>query len=166
MQIDVPVISTVLFLKIKANDLCAFAASHFCRRMGVPVYMGFCGSGDQACRTSVQVVKSKRGGFLEELGSPSAGFHESDRPSGWIWRTRRRDLHHRERPCLTTVIPDRRRATKQRTIKSLAFVQPVAGLKFGKYMGILTSCVWRVAVEIDCAEEFTNSLGTLSGSSL
>lgn len=73
------------------------------------------------------MVKSNFGGRFPLDGSPKAGFQERLRPSGWTWRTLRRDLHQRARPCLTTVIPERRRATKQRTMKSLALVQPVAG---------------------------------------
>lgn len=44
-------------------------------------------------------------------------------------------LHHRLRPCFMTDIPLRSRAKKHLTIKSDAFVQPVAGLKYGKYIG-------------------------------
>lgn len=95
--------------------------------MGVPVNIGLSGSGDQACRTSLQVVKSNLGGRFPLDGSPRAGFQLRERPSGWTWRTRRRDLHQRARPCLTTVMPERSRATKQRTMKSLALVHPVAG---------------------------------------
>lgn len=157
------VISTVRCLKMSANDLCALAASHFCRRMAVPVYMGLLGSGDHACLTSRQVERSNLGGFRLVIGSPSAGFQVRLRPSGCIWSTRRRDLHQRDRPCLTTVIPDLKRATKQRTIKSLALVHPVAGLKVGNDMGIRTSCVC-VAVEMDCPE-FKNSLEILASSS-
>mmetsp|Transcript_61432 Transcript_61432/g.72983 ORF Transcript_61432/g.72983 Transcript_61432/m.72983 type:complete len:272 (+) Transcript_61432:254-1069(+) len=48
----------------------------------------------------------------------------------------KRDLHQRLRPCFTTVIPARNRATKQRTMKSEAFVHPVAGLKLGRWRGM------------------------------
>mmetsp|Transcript_61430 Transcript_61430/g.72979 ORF Transcript_61430/g.72979 Transcript_61430/m.72979 type:complete len:117 (+) Transcript_61430:501-851(+) len=113
--------------------------------------MGFKGSELHACRTSAQVLKSNLGGRLLLDGSPTAGFHERDRPSECTWSIRSRDLHHRERPCFTTVIPDRNRATKHRTMKSDAFVQPVAGLKLGRYIGMRTSCV--ATVEREAAEE-------------
>ena len=99
----------------------------------MPVKCGFCGSGDHACRTSKQVDKSNFGGRLELLGSPCAGFHDRDRPSEWTCNIRNRDLHHLDRPCLTTVMPERSRATKHRTMKSDALVQPVAGRKVGRY---------------------------------
>mmetsp|Transcript_29061 Transcript_29061/g.61663 ORF Transcript_29061/g.61663 Transcript_29061/m.61663 type:complete len:212 (-) Transcript_29061:1374-2009(-) len=139
--------STVLLGNTNAKLLCALAASHFCLSMGVPVNMGLSGSGLHACRTSLQLVRSSLGGRFPEEGSPSAGFQLRERPSGWTWRTRRRLLHHRDRPCLTTVMPERSRATKQRTTKSLALVQPVAGLKVERSMGMRTSWVW-VAVSL------------------
>mmetsp|Transcript_3680 Transcript_3680/g.8515 ORF Transcript_3680/g.8515 Transcript_3680/m.8515 type:complete len:239 (-) Transcript_3680:987-1703(-) len=143
------VMSTVRLGKMRAKDLCALAASHFCRRIGVPVYMGLSGSGLHACRTSVQVLRSSFGGRLELDGSPRAGFQLSDRPSVWTCRMRSRDLHHRDRPCLTTVMPDRSRATKHRTMKSDALVHPVAGLKVGRYIGIRTSPCACVCVAVE-----------------
>ena len=50
------------------------------------------------------------------------------------------------------MIPERNLATKHLTMKSDAFVHPVAGVKVGKYMGIRTSCVC-VAVEREAPEE-------------
>ena len=90
---------------------------------------------------------------MDELGSPCAGFHDKDRPSECKCKIRNRDLHHRDRPCLTTVIPERNRATKHRTIKSEALVHPVAGRKVGRYIGIRTS--WDcVAVESEALEDW------------
>jgi hypothetical protein len=137
---------------MRAKLLNAFDASHLALKIGVPVNIGFNGSGLHACLTSRQVLRSSFGARLLLVGSPCAGFQDKDRPSECTCNTRRRDLHHLDLPCLTTVIPALNRATKHRTIKSDALVHPVAGLKLGRYIGILTSCDC-VAVEREAADD-------------
>lgn len=65
-----------------------------------------------------------------------AGFQLRVRLSERTISVLNRDLHQRDRPCFTTVIPARKRATKQRTIKSEALVHPVAGLNVGRKRGM------------------------------
>jgi hypothetical protein len=105
-------ISTVCLGKIKAKLLKALLASHFNLILGVPVNIGFNGSGLNTCLTSIYVLKSSFGGRFELLGSPCAGFQLKDIASECTYKMRGRDLHHLDRPCFTTVIPDCNLASK------------------------------------------------------